>query len=367
MPPSETTPLLPAGQTQSSPSFYFLRSYFNILLVFIPLVTLAHRLDWSADLRLVFGLLALVPLPGLVRGSTKQVSVLLHPIAAIIFDTSFVDLVEIIVNVVALIRDDVLLIRAFILGSVLANILFVLGCAFVAEDPKQNSRLQGRKRLVIPAAYSATLDDTSNTGGLLIIHRGTAIVLLGAYFAFLYFQNQDGREGVVEWGDRDWVSGRIRETNGGPDATVKNAIFGAISSEQLSVLGVVTYFCSKYLIISIQDFSTEYEASKTLIGLILLPLIVNLTKHIGSVRVAVEDEMELTIMYCVGSSIRIANFVAPLLIIGSWVSGHTFTFSFANFETVVLFVSVVLVNTLIQLIGLYFIILLAFGMSPGSA
>lgn len=72
MPPSEeSTPLLSvnvAGQDHSSPPFYFLRSYFNILLVFVPLAAIAHHLNWDVDLRFVFSLLAIVPLPGVSLG-----------------------------------------------------------------------------------------------------------------------------------------------------------------------------------------------------------------------------------------------------------------------------------------------------------
>jgi len=86
---------------------------------------------------------------------------------------------------------------------------------------------------------------------------------------------------------------------------------------------------------------------------------------------AMKNRMELTITICVGSSIQIAIFVVPLLVIIGWCSGHDLTLFFANFETIVLFVSVILVNTLIQdgksnymeglmLLSLYFVIALAF-------
>jgi len=84
-----------------------------------------------------------------------------------------------------------------------------------------------------------------------------------------------------------------------------------------------------------------------------------------------KNQMELTITICVGSSIQIAAFVVPLLVIVGWLTGHELSLFFAHFETIVLFVSVILTNTLIQdgksnymeglmLITLYIVIALAF-------
>jgi Ca2+:H+ antiporter len=89
---------------------------------------------------------------------------------------------------------------------------------------------------------------------------------------------------------------------------------------------------------------------------------------------AMKNKMELTIGICVGSSIQIAAFVIPLLVIVGWVTGHDLTLFFDNFETIVLFVSVLLVNLLIQdgksnymeglmLLALYFVVALSFWVS----
>jgi len=87
-----------------------------------------------------------------------------------------------------------------------------------------------------------------------------------------------------------------------------------------------------------------------------------------------KDKMELTIGACIGSSIQVATFVVPLIVVTGWITGHEFTLFFANFETVVIFVSVMLVSLLIQdgksnymeglmLIALYLVIALAFWVS----
>jgi len=134
---------------------------------------------------------------------------------------------------------------------------------------------------------------------------------------------------------------------------------------------VVTSFCADYLVASIEETAERYSIPKAFIGLILLPIVANAAEHVTSVWMAMKGQMELTIGICVGSSIQIATFVVPLLVIVGWIAGHELTLFFANFETVTLFVSVFLVNTLIQdgksnymeglmLISLYLVIALAF-------
>ena len=121
------------------------------------------------------------------------------------------------------------------------------------------------------------------------------------------------------------------------------------------------------VVASIEETAERYSIPKPFIGLILLPLVANAAEHVTSVWMAMKNKMELTIGICVGSSIvrflidlfrasslidtlsqQIAAFVIPLLVIVGWITGHDLTLFFANFETIVLFVSVLLVNLLIQ-------------------
>jgi len=142
----------------------------------------------------------------------------------------------------------------------------------------------------------------------------------------------------------------------------------------LLLVTAVTSFAADYLVASIEETAERYHIPKPFIGLILLPLVSNAAEHVTSVWMAMKDKMELTIGICVGSSIQISAFVIPLLVIVGWATGHDLTLFFANFETIALFVSVLLVNLLIQdgksnyleglmLVALYFVIALSFWVS----
>ncbi|KAF9564348.1 Calcium/proton exchanger [Agrocybe pediades] len=399
MPPSETTALLPDHQYTNgsgthptsfvhkvsaflkaegepgwveSYKWFLFNSYFNVLLVFVPLSVISHHLNWDAAFRFTFSFLAIMPLAKLLGDSTEQMSARLGQTLAGLLNASFGNAVEIIVGVAALLQDQIRIVQTSMLGSILSNILLVLGCSFLAAGLKRQESLfqvtaaQASSSLmtlacitlVIPAAYSSTLGGGSDEHGLLVISRGTAIVLLLVYIAYLYFQLKSHKH--------LYEAAAMEEEE--PKMSVVSASFSLLA------VTVITSFCADYLVASIEEFAERYHVPKAFIGLILLPIVANAAEHVTSVWMAMKDQMELTITISVGSSIQISSFVVPLLVIIGWISGHELTLFFANFETIVLFVSVLLVNTLIQdgksnymeglmLVSLYFVISLAFWVS----
>lgn len=88
--------------------------------------------------------------------------------------------------------------------------------------------------------------------------------------------------------------------------------------------------------------------TNSFIGLILLPLVGNAAEHVTSVWMAYKGKMDLTIGVAVGSSIQIAAGMIPLLVLIAWPLHKDLTLYFANFETIIMFVSVLLVNMLLQ-------------------
>jgi len=211
-------------------------------------------------------------------------------------------------------------------------------------------------------------------GAFLIISRGTAILLLGVYIAYLFFQLKTHCELFIP--KRKRLDGSSQEAAGeavveeeeSPEMSVVAAGVG------LLIVTIVTSFVADYLVASIEETANRFSIPKAFIGLILLPIVANAAEHVTSVWMAMKDKMELTIGICVGSSIQIATFVVPLLVIIGWASGHELTLFFDDFETVAFFVSVLLVNFLLQdgksnymeglmLITLYLVIALAFWVS----
>ncbi|TRM58585.1 Sodium/calcium exchanger protein-domain-containing protein [Schizophyllum amplum] len=374
-PPSERSPLLPNGSEQllepprtfkqKATAFFKAEGEPSWAASFI-----SHHIHWDAALRFSFSFIAIIPLAKLLGDATDQMSSKLGQTLAGLLNASFGNAVEIIVGIAALLQGELRIVQTSMLGSILSNILLVLGCTFLAAGCKfsesnfQVTAAQASSSLmtlagitlVIPAAYHSTKSTSSTSDsetqiGILIISRGTAILLLGVYLkshAHLF----EAPEGEEE----------------------ENKMSVVAASSALLLTTVVTSFCADYLVASIEETAERYHIPKPFIGLILLPIVANAAEHVTSIWMALKGQMELSIGICVGSSIQIATFVVPLMVIVGWISGHELTLYFENYETIILFVSVFLVNTLIQdgksnymeglmLVTLYIVIALSFWVS----
>ncbi|KAG8908530.1 hypothetical protein FRB99_005890 [Tulasnella sp. 403] len=412
----------------SSLRFLLLGSWFNILLVFIPLSFISHHLHWDAGLRFAFSFIAIVPLAKLLGESTEQLAIKCGDTLGGLLNASFGNAVEIIVGVAALVQGELRIVQTSMLGSILSNLLLVLGMSFfvggvyfmeshfhqTAAQTSSSLMTLACLTLVIPAAYhsakaahhqppnpvfneapmeilkalsgedsSPPAPDDGSKAGLLLISRGTSILLLLVYFAYLYFQLVSHQELFKSDFDDDCSMhqrpyGSDAETAIGqpsvPEEPEEAQMSMVSATVSLLAVTIVTSFCADYLVASIEETAAKYSIPKPFIGVILLPLVSNAAEHVTAVWMSAKGKAELAIGIAVGSSIQIAVFVIPLLILVGWAIDQPLTLYFADFETVTLFVTVLLVNLLIQdgksnymeglmLMTLYIVIAIAFWVS----
>ncbi|KAK9362746.1 Sodium/calcium exchanger protein-domain-containing protein [Lipomyces starkeyi] len=357
----------------------FLSSYVNILLVFVPIGIVLGALDMSAYLVFVINFLAIIPLAGLLGFVTEELAKHVGQTLGGLLNATFGNAVELIVSIVALTKGEILIVQASMLGSILSNILLVLGCCFFAggmifqEQTFSNIVAQtmsslmalATASLLIPAAFRATLD--SLDGGvdehrMLAVSRGTAIVLLIIYVLYLFFQLK--------------THSSLFETIESPDDEPPT-LSVAVCLFFLTAITVIVSVCADYLVDSIDSIVTTTGLSKTFIGLIIIPIVGNAAEHATAVIVAMKNKMELAIGVALGSSMQIALFLTPFMVILGWIIGQPMSLFFSTFETAVLFVSVFITNAQIQdgisnwlegamLLGTYMIIAIAFFFYPST-
>jgi len=116
----------------------------------------------------------------------------------------------------------------------------------------------------------------------------------------------------------------------------------------LIVTTIAVAVCAEYLVDSIDALVQRVHISKTFVGLILLPIVGNAAEHVTAVVVAVKDKMDLALGVALGSSMQIALLVTPFLVILGWIIDEDMTLHFETFETVVFFVSVLVVTYVVQ-------------------
>ena len=242
------------------------------------------------------------------------------------------------------------------LGSILSNILLVLGCCFLAGgiryehqdfNPTVASTMSSlmavsTASLIIPATLYAVMKGQQESditkSKILMLSHGTAVILLILYVMYLFFQLKthanlfdDESEGGEDGEDK-------------PEAAILSPWAAAVA---LIIITIAVAVCAEYLVDSIGAVTETAGISKTFIGLILLPIVGNAAEHVTAVVVALKNKMDLAIGVAIGSSMQIALLVTPFLVILGWIMGEEMTLHFETFETVVFFLAVLVTNYLI--------------------
>jgi Ca2+:H+ antiporter len=305
---------------------------------------------------------------------------------------------------VDLIANEITIVKTSLIGSMLSNLLLVLGMSFFlggVNRPEQFFNVTVAQTassllalciasLIIPTVFHNTIaEDNNNDGDALRnqeLSHGTAVILLIVYGCYLFFQLKTHAEmynepsqkvpkrksskledGAAERGVATIGAGTAAASGGG--VNLKNLLHKQPNDEEeeeedefetpsLSVIGALVTlaisttlvaFCSEFMVSSINGLTATGGVSTTFVGLILLPIVGNAAEHATAVTVAMKDKMDLSIGVAVGSSMQIALLVFPFIIILGWILGKDcMTLYFDTFQIATLFVSVLLVNYLIQ-------------------
>lgn len=297
-------------------------------------------------------------------------------------------------------QNQVRVVQASMLGSILSNILLVLGCCFLVgglrySEQSFNSTVASTMSslmavasasLIIPATLYAAISNNSsgsingelNPGqeadkNILILSHGTSIILLIIYVMYLYFQLRSHSELFEETnGDAEHIAGGEVV-----DEEEERILSPWAAAVVLIVVTVLVAICADYLVDSIDSMVQKTGMSKTFIGLVLIPIVGNAAEHVTAVVVAYKNKMDLAIGVAIGSSLQIALFVTPFLVILGWIMDIEMTLHFQIFETVAFFISGLVVTLLIQdgksnyleggmCLGMYLILALAFYVYPDN-
>lgn len=374
----------------------------NFLLIFVPLGILAGINGWSSNAVFWINFCAIVPLASLLAFATEELADHVGETLGGLLNATFGNAVELIVSVIALKDNQVRIVQALMLGSILSNLLLVLGCCFIAggitrvqqtfnqtvAQTMSSLMALATAGLLIPAAFHASLPEPKKDHGfpvpgtsddlILSLSRGVSIILLVLYVLYLFFQLKTHKalfEEQAQEGDDGIITTSLPS-----DGVVKSEEKHLSVISSLSVLVVSTIFvslCADYLVGSIDDIVESSGLSKTFIGLIVIPIVGNAAEHVTAIVVAMKDKMDLAIGVAVGSSLQIAIFVTPFMVIVGWIIDVPMSLYFSTFETAILFVSVFITNLVIldgesnwlegaMLLSTYLIVALAFFYYPDT-
>ncbi|KAJ5640134.1 uncharacterized protein N7484_007996 [Penicillium longicatenatum] len=178
-------------------------SWVNVLLVFVPVGIAAKAAGLSPDIVFAMNAVAIIPLAGLLSHATESVASRLGDTIGALINVTFGNAVELIIFIIALVKNEIRIVQASLLGSILANLLLILGMAFLLgglrfQEQIYNSTVTQMSAcllslsvtsLLLPTAFHASFSETSNADKqTLKVSRGTSVVLLLVYILYIVFQ-----------------------------------------------------------------------------------------------------------------------------------------------------------------------------------
>lgn len=293
----------------------------KFLLVFIPLAVVFDRLpELPAPLIFASAALAIVPLAAVMVDATEELSCHTGQTVGGLLNATFGNAPELIISLMALRAGLLDVVKASIVGVVLGNLLFVLGLAFLVGGLKyrvQKFNRHGARversvlmlaatSIVVPSLFDgfvspeyAKLEDGLNVS--------VAIVLLVTYGLSLVFMLKTHPDYFAAKNEGDRAGGGDVPRRGVTAATA--ALFGS---------SLILAFMSEILVGAIEETAASLRISRAFIGVILIALIGGAPESVAAVAMARKNKLDLTMGIAVGSSIQIALFVTPVLMLSSY-------------------------------------------------
>ncbi len=344
------------------------------LLIAVPLTLLGEFVfHWDAMVIFVLACVAIIPLAKLVGEATEELAVHTGPKIGGLLNATLGNAAELIITIFALREGLVDLVRASIAGSIIGNLLLVMGLSLLVGGLKNGTQVFNRRTagmnatllvlalfaMIVPSFFDAAI--IGDLGRELPLNEGIALIMIALYGLSVYysFTNKDS---VI---DREAAVEEVHHA--------KWSVRTAVIVLAISTLGIV--FMSEALVGAVEAVTAQFGLSEVFIGIILIPLIGNAAEHLVAVQVAYKNKMELSMAISLGSSLQIALFVAPVLVFISLLFPTPLLLVFNGYELVALTASSFIAAFIAQdgesnwlegamLLGIYAIFAIAFFVMP---
>ncbi len=329
----------------------------TFLVPFIPLAIGLDLAGVSPVLIFAVSALGVIPTAAVMGQATEHLAERSGPGIGGLLNVTFGNAPELIIALFALNKGLHEVVKASIIGSILGNILLVLGAAMLigglgrerqrfdrtAASVQSSMLLLAAVALLMPAIFELVqgsglpgageerVDYDSTVENLSLV---VSVVLIGSYVAGLFFSlkthrdlfNPDGGEDEEEEGHREpW--------------SVRQAVLA------LAIAGIAVGVMSEILVGSISEASESAGLSEFFVGVIVVAIVGNAAEHWVAVLVAYKNKMDLAVNIAIGSSAQVALFVAPVLVLASYVLGpHPMALVFNGFEVGAILAAILIAN-----------------------
>ena len=329
-----------------------------LLVPFIPVAIVLELVHAGATPIFVAAALGVIPTAALMGRSTEELSARSGPGIGGFLNVTFGNAPELIIALFALGAGLHEVVKASLVGSILGNILLVMGASMLAGGARRDRQnfepraasaqalllLLATVALIMPAIFelvqgpglpSPRDQAVAYPSDVLSLSVGVAIILLLSYAAGLLFSLKTHAHLFNPAHDED--------DHGGEPWTVKRSV------TMLAIAGVAVGIMSEILVGSITEASASIGLSPFFVGVIVVAIVGNAAEHWVSVYFAVRNKIDLSINIAVGSAAQIALFVAPVLVLSSFLIGpFPMALVFNGFEIGAIFLAVLIAQEITQ-------------------
>lgn len=304
----------------------------KFLLAAIPLSLILKIVGIGGVPIFIASCAAIIPLAGILGSATEEISVFTGPKIGGLLNATMGNIPELFIGIFSVKAGLFSLVKASVIGSISGNMLLVLGVSILVGGTKYKfqsfDKMIARTNFglmflaligfIIPAAYKYL--NAGSGAGLMGLSLGTAIVLLVIYLMGLFFSLYTHRnifvksEEGTEESERQWG--------------LKKAII------YLIIAAAVLGFEAEILVDSIQSLKVIYGIPETFLGIVIVPVIGNIAEYTSSVLMAMKDKINISVEIAIGSSMQMALFVMPVLVLFSFIAGTPMNYAFTSFELV---------------------------------
>ena len=347
------------------------------MLILVPITIVLHFVYNNPTLMFAMSCLAIIPLAGFMGTATEELAKYRGPSVGGLLNATFGNATELIIAIVALQNAEIEVVKASLIGSIIGNLLLVLGLSLLMgglnyKNQSFNQDMAGMHAamlvmavisLLVPALFVRNVpgmsEAPSNTS-VLHLSLGVAGVLLALYLGSLIFSLKT-HESIFRGGEEEEEEKPNWKQSKAMWVLLVSTVFVALESE--------------FLVHSIKPVVEHLGVSKLFLGIIVVPIIGNAAEHSTAVLMALKNKMDISFNIATASSTQIAMFVAPVIIFAAYFMGHPITILFSNFELVAVSVSVLIAALIAldgkchwlegaQLLAVYIIIGMAFYFIP---
>jgi len=317
---------------------------FFYLLILVPITIAAHFFHISPLFMFFLSALAIIPLAKFIGEATEVLSVYTGPALGGLLNATFGNAAELIIGIFALRAGLIEVVKASITGSIIGNLLLVLGMAMLFGGTRHKKQefnktaamasasmlLLAVAALIIPAIFSLTapaIDD----GLVEKLSIFVAIFMLIVYLSSLWFMlfthkhlyAKEAGELEAKW------------------SKTKSIII-------LLLATIAVAWISEILVSSIEPIVVSFGWTELFIGVIFVAIIGNAAEHTSAILMAMKNRMDLSLQISVGSSAQIAMFVAPILVLISLFFKEHMNLVFNTFELAAIILAVFIANLVVE-------------------